>query len=106
MNNKKPTCALGMILKFDEPTDMVGRAINSVKDYVDGIFITITKFKDSDDSSKLEKLLKKYNANISYFTWVYDFSAARNYNISQIPPEYLYLIWIDADDCWLNPENI
>lgn len=38
----------------------------------------------------------KYTTNISNFTWVQDFSAARNFNFSQA--KCTYILWVDADD--------
>jgi len=69
--------------------------------YVDGIFITIT-----GDNDKCVEVAKKYNANISKFEWINDFSAARNFNFSQVPPEYDMIVWTDTDDIWENPQLI
>ena len=69
--------------------------------YFDGIFITLTQPND-----KCIEVAKKYNAVISSFDWINDFSAARNFNFSQVPKDYDYIMWSDADDLWENPQLI
>src|SRR3990167_7928168 len=64
---------------------------------VDGIFITIT-----GENKKCEEVAKKYGANISHYKWDYSFANARNFSFKQVPEEYKYIVWTDADDIWHN----
>lgn len=90
--------ALNMILKEDEPVEMVKRAIDSVAPYVDSIYITLTYKEKEPTKSKLLDLLQSYNTKISLFKWVYDFATARNFAMAQVPKDFYYIFWIDADD--------
>lgn len=103
---KKAKIFLNMILEENEPVDMVKRSIDSVKDHVQDIYITVTYKKDipSKDSS-LVKLLEEYKAHITYFKWTDDFSEARQYAMDQVPKgEYSFIYWQDADDVLKNGE--
>src|SRR3989304_8081593 len=62
-----------------------------ISKYVDGIFLTLTQ-----KNEKCEEIGKKYNAHISHFNWINDFSAARTFNFSQVPLDYDYIVWCDA----------
>ena len=86
--------ALAMIVKDDSEAEILERCLKTVAPFVDGIFITGTK-KPQD---KIKKLCKKYKANWSWFAWVKDFSAARNFNFNQVPKEYQWIFWCDTDD--------
>ncbi len=99
---EKSKLALGMIVKDDDEVEILRRALNSVAKYVDGIFITGTH----EPQKKIKKLCEEFGANFSYFEWVKDFSAARNFNLSRIPKEYKYMIWLDADDVVAGAEKL
>jgi tetratricopeptide (TPR) repeat protein len=86
--------AVCLIIKDDSEVDILKRALTSVKDHVDGIFITGTK----KPQIKVKKLCKKFGAKWSWFSWVNDFSAARNFNFNQVPKEYDWIFWMDTDD--------
>jgi hypothetical protein len=86
--------ALAMIVKDDSEVDILKRAVGSVIKDVDAIFITTT----STPNKKIQKFCKKINAHHSHFEWVNDFSAARNFNFSQVPSEYEWILWLDSDD--------
>lgn len=105
---QKARLYLNMILKENEPAEMVQRSIESVLKCVDGIYITIT-YSDKQPSldSPLAKLLKKYKTHISFFKWVDDFSAARNFAMDQAPHGSLeFIYWHDADDVLQGAENL
>jgi len=95
-----------MILSENEPIDMVKRAIDSVRRYVDGIYITVTYKKKKPKKTPLLKLLRDYKVKVSLFKWVYDFSEARNFAMVQVPRDYFYLFWIDADDVVQEAEHL
>lgn len=105
---KQGTLFLNMILSDEEPIDIVTRSINSVKDFVDGMYITIT-YKDTPPTTDapLVKLLNDYKAHISYFKWLNDFSAARQYALDQIPKgKTIFIYWQDADDVLQNADKL
>lgn len=89
-----------MILKQDEPLELVKRSIESVRQYVDGVFVTVTYTdKAPKDTNPLIKYLKKIDTKVSTFQWVLDFAAARNFAMDQVPHgEDVYIYWQDADD--------
>jgi glycosyltransferase involved in cell wall biosynthesis len=97
-----------MIIGSFEPVELVQRSIESVKDYVDGLYITVTYTdKKPTASSKLIKLLKSFNANISYFEWVKDFAEARNFAMSQVPKgKDAFIYWQDADDVLVGAQKL
>lgn len=108
MQEQKAKLYLNMILKEDEPSEMVNRSIGSVKDFVDDLYITVTyKKKEPTEKSPLVKLLKKLGAKISYFKWVDDFGAARTFAMDSVPKgQDCYLYWQDADDVLNGAEKL
>lgn len=99
--------AFSLLVKHSEPPEMVERCISSIAPVVDGVFVTITKNSETDDTSALEEVLKKFNAHITYFNWCDDFAKARNFALDQISKEeYGWFFWMDADDVLQNPQNL
>ena len=94
--------ALAMIVKDDSEAIILKRALNSVKGFVDGIFITGTK----EPQVKVKKVCKEFNAVWSWYPWDKNFSNARNYNFSQVPKKYEWILWIDTDDWVVGAENL
>jgi len=98
----KQTLALCLIVKDDaEEKAKAKKAIDSVRDFVDAIYVTEngageTRPTDYTGSAKTPR--------ISYFHWVDDFAACRNYNFSQAKEDWI--LWLDADDVVKNPEKI
>lgn len=88
--SKKESIHLNNCLKYIAP-------------HVDKVFITIT---GGGNPKPVEKVCNKYNAIISYFDWVNDFSKARNYNFSTVPKDFDYIMWLDADDAVRGAEKI
>lgn len=91
-----------MIVKDDTEAEELRRALGSIAKWVDGIFITVT----NKGQKEISKICKEFGATESYFKWVNDFSKARNYNFSQVPKEYDFIFWIDADDMYHGGEAI
>lgn len=86
--------ALCLIVKgTDEEAEVLSRCLAKTSPEVDGIFITITQ-----PNEKVKEVAELFGANISYFDWCNDFAKARNYNFSQVPKDYDYIFWLDADD--------
>ncbi|MCK9371332.1 hypothetical protein M0R04_15570 [Candidatus Dojkabacteria bacterium] len=100
MENKSKLAAC-LIIKNDTEVKILERAINSFKNYVDGIFITATNIPNKE----IQKYCKKIGAHYSFFKWTKDFSAARNYNFSQVPKEYEWQFWADTDDIVVGAET-
>jgi tetratricopeptide (TPR) repeat protein len=84
-------CAI--IKGTDKEAGLLSNLLSSVAPYVDGIFITVTQPNET-----VVGVAEMYNAHVSHFTWTNDFSEARNFNFAQVPPEYDYIMWGDADD--------
>ncbi len=98
---------LSMIVEENEPLEFLQRGLSTIKDYVDGLFITITYKNTEPKSSPLIDYLKSVGANLSFFKWVYSFADARNFALNQLPKgNDVYFTWIDSDDIVQNPENI
>lgn len=110
MENKdnKATLYANLILgDFEEPK-IVKRSLDSIKDSIDGIYITVTyKEKKPQKNSALLVLLKKYNVNVSFFKWTNNFAEARNFALQQIPKsKNTYVYWQDADDILHGAERL
>jgi len=86
--------ALCLIVRGDDKeAELLARCLGYSASYVDGIFITITQ-----PNEKVESVCNLYGAHISRFDWCDDFAKARNFNFSQVPKDYDYIFWLDADD--------
>ena len=91
--------ALAMICKgTDEEAKLLDQALYFSADYVDGIFITITHKPGEARNKAVEAVCNKRKAIISDFEWCNDFAKARNFNFSQVPKDYEYILWQDSDD--------
>lgn len=83
------TISLCMIVRDEE--DVIGRCLESVADLVDEIIIVDTGSKD-----RTKEIAANYTDRIYDFTWIDDFSAARNFAFEKA--ECKYCMWLDADD--------
>lgn len=96
-----------MILAEDEPVELVQRSLDSIKDHVDGMYITITYKETPPEGTPLVKLLQDYGVEISFFKWIWDFAAARNYALEQVPKgKDCFIYWQDADDVLVGGEYL
>jgi hypothetical protein len=90
--------AFAAIIKgSDSEADVLNNLLWTVQPHVDGIFITITQ-----PNEKVKQVAELYNATVSHFEWCNDFAKARNYNFAQVPKDYDYILWGDADDEFKN----
>lgn len=124
--------ALAMIVKgVEKDVQRLDNALASVAEYVDGIYITISS--SEKDAEGVLEVCRKYNANVSFNSgeWEADkktvdwltkyfgykpnmkvgqklflFDEARNFNFSQVPKDYEWILWIDCDDVVRNGQNI
>ena len=96
--------ALAMIVKGDKREfNLLRRCLDNVLPYVDAAFITVTHNgspEDADISFADPKI------HMSDFKWVNDFAKARNFNFSQVPKEYDFILWCDADDQFRGLEKL
>jgi tetratricopeptide (TPR) repeat protein len=93
---KKIKIALCMIVKpTDQEAMVLERCLLSVADHVDNIFITQAGKKKNKE---VTRVAKSFDCVESFWEWNNSFADARNYNFSQVPKEYDYILWLDADD--------
>ena len=108
-NNYKYTTKLAwaMIVKADKiESELLNRCLSYLDGLINKFFITITF---TSKTKKLEiktvkKIAEKYGSEISLFNWTNDFAEARNFNFNQVPKEYEYIGWCDADDVVKNAD--
>lgn len=93
--------ACTIIVKDDTEEKQLDRCLSTVAPYVDAIFVTGTK----KPQNRIKKLCKKYQATWSWFKWCNDFSAARNFNVSQAKG-YDWFFWVDSDDILVGGANL
>ena len=90
------TISLCLIVKNEE--DTIGRCLESVKEIVDEIIIV-----DTGSIDKTKEIVSKFTLDVYDFSWIDDFSAARNFSFSKATKDYI--LWLDADDILL-PEDV
>jgi glycosyltransferase involved in cell wall biosynthesis len=98
--------ALSMIVEEHEPLELVKRAIESMSNAVDGVFVTVTYKEEEPKTSLLIEYLQSIKANISFWKWTYRFDEARNFSMKQISKDYTYYIWIDSDDVFQGADKL
>ena len=86
-----------MIVKNEE--EVIGRCLESVKDLVDEINIV-----DTGSTDKTKEIVSKFTDRIYDFEWIHNFAAARNFSFQQATKDYI--LWIDADDVFLEEDRI
>lgn len=108
MEERKAKLFANLIIDEFESIEMVKRALDSIKDAVDGMYIAVTyKEKQTPPDSALLKLLQDYKAHVFPFKWIYDFAAARQFIMDKTPKgEDTYVVWIDSDDVWVNADKL
>lgn len=95
--------ALAMIVKGSpEEAEVLNRCLDNIIPYVDKAFVTATYKKDKKEIGDVVDVAEFYGAQVSDFKWQNDFAAARNFNFSQVPKDYDYILWLDADDILQN----
>lgn len=99
--------ALAMIVRgTDEEAKLLGRCLSTLAEHVDGIFITRTHLPGQKPNKDVADVAAAYKAHLSDFEWIDDFAAARNFSFAQVPKEYDYIMWSDADDMWRGAEKL
>ena len=87
--------SLCMIVKNEE--DVLERCLESVRNLVDEIIIV-----DTGSNDRTKEIAAYYADRVYDFTWIDDFSAARNFAFSKGTKDFL--MWLDADDVILREE--
>lgn len=82
--------------------DLVTRAIASVQDHVDGVFVYDTG--STDDT--VERLSVMEDVAVERGEWRDDFSWARNMSFEMPGDEYEWLVWLDDDDVLVGETTI
>ena len=90
------TVSLCMIVKNEEKT--LARCLKSVGEVADEIIIM-----DTGSTDRTKEIAAQFTDKIYDFTWINDFSAARNAAFSQATQEYI--LWLDADDILLSVDK-
>lgn len=83
------TISLCMIVKNEE--EVLDNCLSSVKEACDEMIIV-----DTGSMDKTKEIAKQYTNKIYDFTWIDDFSAARNFAFSHATKDFI--MWLDADD--------
>jgi tetratricopeptide (TPR) repeat protein len=94
--------ALCAIVKDDSELNSLMKMTGSAIAHVDGVFITA----NGKETDEIELACKQYKWNYSYLPWHKDFSEQRNFNFSQVPADYDYILWMDADDVLVGGEKL
>lgn len=80
---------------------LLRRALESIKDQVDGIYITVT-----DGNKETIAVAEEFGAVVSYYVWDKNFAKARQFNFDQVPEDYQYIFWMDDDDIFRGERTI
>lgn len=83
------TLSLCMIVRNEER--VLGRCLDCVKDLVEEIIVV-----DTGSEDRTREIAAGYTDKVYEFTWIDDFSAARNYALEKATQDYC--MWLDADD--------
>lgn len=94
--------ALCIITKGDEELSSLKQAVDSVVDYVDQVVITT----NSNKVDKTKDWCKTSGYTYSHLPWSKDFSKQRNYNFSLVNNDIEWILWLDSDDEFVNPQHI
>lgn len=88
-SGKAPGISLCMIVRNEEAC--LAKCLASADPYVDEIIIV-----DTGSSDKTVDIARSFGARVSTFTWIDDFSAARNASLDLASCKWV--LWLDADD--------
>lgn len=89
------------ITQGDKELPQLKEMIESVKGQVDQVFITTNR-----KHKKTKKWLESKGYHHSHLDWNDDFSEQRNFNFSQVPDDFDYIIWLDTDDLLVGAEYL
>jgi glycosyltransferase involved in cell wall biosynthesis len=86
-----------LITKNEEKN--IANCLKSVKDVADEIIVV-----DTGSTDKTVEIAKEYGADVHFFKWIDDFSAARNESIKYATGDYILII--DADEILEKPNML
>lgn len=84
-----------------EKQSQLVRMLRSAAPHVDAVYLTFTQSEETK-----EYFEKHFGAHVSFFKWCDDFAKARNFNLSQVPERYEYILWLDTDDVLVNGSHL
>ena len=87
----------------DNEALLLDQCLESIKDYVDSIYITQA---GTEPNKAVSEVIKKYGGVESFWKWNNNFADARNYNFAQVPKDIDYIFWLDADDTLRSGEKL
>lgn len=82
---------LGLCMIVKNESEVLARALESIKSAVDEIVIV-----DTGSTDNTVEIARRYTDKVYSYVWRNDFSAARNYAVSKVTSDYW--MWLDADD--------
>lgn len=85
----------------DDEAKPLKHLLASIAPHVDAMYVTVTQ-----PNKKVIETAEFFGANVSHFEWCNNFAKARRFNFAQVPKEYDYIMWGDADDTFENIEGI
>lgn len=104
---KENSIALCLIVKgSNEEAMLLHRCLENMTRHFDAVYVTRTTKKGEKKNSAIANVVKEFGAHLSDFEWIDDFAAARNFNFSQVPKEFDWIMWSDADDVWRGLEKL
>lgn len=88
--------AFAAIIKpTNEEAELLSQLLANVSPHVDGLFIT---FAGERNNKRCEEVAEMFGAVTSFYKWDKDFAAARSFNFAQVPKDFDFILWGDADD--------
>lgn len=77
------------------------RSLKSIECIADAIYIA-----DTGSTDNTVDIAKRYTNNIYFYKWLNDFAAARNFIIDKIAPGFDWIMVLDADEWFVEPEKV
>lgn len=102
---KKPDGKIALAMICKGTADEAARlhvCLTYARPHVDAIYVVFTAAEGEQIHEDCYKVAATHKAETREFLWVDDFAAARNFAFQQVPPEYDYILWLDADDALRN----
>jgi len=91
--------ALTMICKDEsKELDRLRRCLKTAEYQVDGIFLVFNSTKTDKVSKKARELADFFDVTYTSAIWEDNFAKFRNLCVGQVPDDYDWILWLDADD--------